>query len=139
MGYRSDSIAVSRDMGPLSPNPLPCYDVHSVSSYCSGRCNRAVPSRMQSFYNHMVRCSINTLTITGLGQQQFFLPKIECPQMWVWPLIGASGMTTELLTIKFANFPIFWVMEFPKKNSILGHFSLIFAPSPTPFFINIVR
>ena len=35
-------------------------------------------------------------------------------------------MTTTCLTIKFAEFPNFIVMEFPRKNSILGQFSVNF-------------
>ena len=37
-------------------------------------------------------------------------------------------MTTKFLTIKFAKFPNYIVMEFPRKNSVFGKFS----PSPTP-------
>ena len=32
-------------------------------------------------------------------------------------------MTTKFLTIKFAIFPIFIVMEFPRKTSVFGPFS----------------
>ena len=50
-------------------------------------------------------------------------------------------MTTKFLTIKFAKFPNVIVMEFPRKNSVLGQFSVIF-PLPNPLqnanFINIV-
>ena len=38
------------------------------------------------------------------------------------PLIEASQMTTKFLTIKFAKFPNFIVMEFPRKTSILDNF-----------------
>ena len=57
--------------------------------------------------------------------------------------LGASQMTTKFLKIKFAKFPNFIVMEFPKKNSICiwGQFSVNF-PLPNPLqnanFINIV-
>ena len=37
-------------------------------------------------------------------------------------------MTTKFLTIKFANFPKFIVMEFPRKNSVFGQFSVNFPP-----------
>ena len=53
-------------------------------------------------------------------------------------------MTTKFLIIKFARFPNFIVMEFPrkkKKNCVLGQFSVNF-PLPNPLqnanFINIV-
>ena len=50
-------------------------------------------------------------------------------------------MTTKFLTIKFAKFPYFIVMEFPRKNSVFGRFSVNFPP-PQPLqkanFINIV-
>ena len=50
-------------------------------------------------------------------------------------------MTTKFLTIKFAKFPNFIVMEFPRKNSVLGQFS-VKIPLPNPLqnanFINIV-
>ena len=42
-------------------------------------------------------------------------------------------MTTKFLTTKFVkNFPNFIVMEFPRKSSIFGQFSLNSPPSPTP-------
>ena len=51
-------------------------------------------------------------------------------------------MTTKFLTIKFAKFPNFIVMEFPRKNIVFGQFSVDFPPPPTPLqnanFINIV-
>ena len=50
-------------------------------------------------------------------------------------------MTTKFVTIKFAKFPSFIVMEFPKKNSVLGQFSVIFhLPNPlqNANFVNIV-
>ena len=38
-------------------------------------------------------------------------------------------MTTKFLTIKFAKFPNFIVMEFVrKKNSVFEHFSVNFRP-----------
>ena len=40
-------------------------------------------------------------------------------------------MTTKFLTIKFAKFPNFIVMNFPGKKRF-GQFSVIFPPSPTP-------
>ena len=50
-------------------------------------------------------------------------------------------MTTKFLTIKFAKFPNFNVMEIPRKNSVFGQFSVNF-PLPDPLqnanFINIV-
>ena len=56
-------------------------------------------------------------------------------------LVGASQMTTKFLTIKFAKFPNFIVMELPRKNSVFGKFSVNF-PLPNPLqnvnFINIV-
>ena len=50
-------------------------------------------------------------------------------------------MRTKCLTIKFAKFPNFIVMEFPRKNSILGQFSVTLPLSNTlqnANFINIV-
>ena len=47
-------------------------------------------------------------------------------------------MTTKFLTIKFAKFPNFIVMEFLKKNSVFGQLSLNFAPPQNANFINIV-
>ena len=41
-------------------------------------------------------------------------------------------MTTKFLTIKFAKFPFFIVMELPKKNSVFGQLSLQFAPPRPP-------
>ena len=46
--------------------------------------------------------------------------------------LGASQMTTKFLTIKFAKFPKFIVMEFPKKNSVFGQFSVNFPPPQPP-------
>ena len=50
-------------------------------------------------------------------------------------------MTTKFLTLKFAIFPNFIVMEFPKTNSVWGQFP-INLPLPNPLqnakFINIV-
>ena len=50
-------------------------------------------------------------------------------------------MTTEFLTIKFANFSKCYCHGIPKKNSAFGQFSLILPP-PRPLqnanFINIV-
>ena len=46
--------------------------------------------------------------------------------------IGASQMTTKFLTKKFAKFPNFIVMEFPRKNSVLGQFSVNFPPPRPP-------
>ena len=50
-------------------------------------------------------------------------------------------MTTKFLTIKFAKFPNFIVLEFPRKNSVFGQLSVKF-PLPNPLqnanFINIV-
>ena len=50
-------------------------------------------------------------------------------------------MTTKFLTIKLVKFPNCIVMEFPRKNSVLGQFSVTF-PLPNPLqnanFINIV-
>ena len=40
-------------------------------------------------------------------------------------------MTTKFLTIKFAKIPNFIVMKFPRKNSVLGQFSVKF-PLPNP-------
>ena len=40
-------------------------------------------------------------------------------------------MTTKFLTIKFAKFPNFIVMAFPRKNSVFGQFSVNF-PLPNP-------
>ena len=45
--------------------------------------------------------------------------------------LGASQLTTKFLTIKFSKFPKFIVMEFPKKNSVLGQFS-VNLPLPNP-------
>ena len=51
-------------------------------------------------------------------------------------------MTTKFQTIKFAKFPNYIVMDFPRKNSVLGQSSVNFPPPPTPLqnanFINIV-
>ena len=55
--------------------------------------------------------------------------------------VGASQMTRKFLTIKFVKIPNFIVMEFPRRNSVLGQFSVKF-PLPNPLqnahFINIV-
>ena len=55
--------------------------------------------------------------------------------------IGASQMTTKFLTIKFEEFPNFIVMEFSRKSSVFGQFSVNFPllnPLQNANFINIV-
>ena len=51
-------------------------------------------------------------------------------------------MTTKFLTIKFPKFPHFIVIEFPRKNSVLGKKIPVNFPLPNPLqnanFINIV-
>ena len=44
------------------------------------------------------------------------------------PIVGASERTTIFQTIKFAYFPKFIVVEFPRKTAFLDNF-----PSITPF------
>ena len=81
----------------------------------------------------------------GICQGQKRLPKERLRQRFCrtcgWTFLGASQMTTKFLTIKLVKFPNFIVMEFPKKNSVLGEFSVKF-PVPNPLqnakFINIV-
>ena len=87
--------------------------------------------------------SSNTILVGTVKPPDRFPEKshIESQTGGLKPSLGASQMTTKLLTIKFAKFPNFIVMEFPRKNSVLGQFSVNF-PLPTPFqnanFINIV-
>ena len=56
--------------------------------------------------------------------------------------LGASQMTTKFLTIKFAKFPNFIVMEFPRKKTefwtIFRKFSPLRNPLQNANFINIV-
>ena len=47
-------------------------------------------------------------------------------------LLTGSQMTTKFLTIKFANFPNFIVMEFPRKTSVFEQFSVKFPPPQPP-------
>ena len=96
-------------------------------------------------YKWEAYCSINGRCAVGFP----FLQGLEARkvQRYKWGTyrrtnLGASQMTTKFLTIKFAKFPNFIVMEFPrKKNSVLGQFSVEF-PLPNPpqnaNFINIV-
>ena len=56
-------------------------------------------------------------------------------------ILRASQMTTKFLRRKFAKFPDFIVMEFPREGSVLGQFSVNFPlpnPLPNANFINIV-
>ena len=55
----------------------------------------------------------------------------QCYLQRAVPSIGDSQMTTTFLTIKFANFPSFIVMEFPREKSNFGQL-FIHCPPPEP-------
>ena len=73
---------------------------------------------------------------TGLGFRVcavlIFCCNFRCPLITETPeFLGASQMTTKFLTTNFAKFPNFVVVEFPRKKSVLGQFS-VNAPPPQP-------